>query len=69
MLPVLIALLCATCVSEYVPHISSVVIAQQIATSFSALLWNQFSPSIAESRTKIFRMNRSSKSVARDRSL
>ena len=51
------------------PSSSRTLIVQQIATSFCARLWNHFSPSIAESWTKTFRANRSSKFVARDRSL
>ena len=42
---------------------------QQIAASFRRHRWNQISPSLMESRTKAFRRNRSSKSIARERSL
>ena len=53
----------------YFPNSSNMLIMQQIATSCWGSWWNQTSPSAAESRTRTFRMNRSSKSVARDRSL
>jgi len=69
LLSFLIALLSTTFLSEYVPKSSSTLITMQITASFSWRLWNQHSPSIAESRTNTFRMNRSSKSIARDRSL